>query len=1118
MLRAKTGLKKATTPVRFYFSDRTLILKRASRKRPRAETHKKKKKGEGQMDPERQLFEQSLSSPTFWNSLSRRHHHDSAQRIRSVEFQVLGDEEIRRLSAVRVHSTTLYDKYIPKTGGMNDLRMGTIDRKYECSTCHNDLMTCPGHCGHIELSTPIFHPAFVSNLLKILRCICPVCYDLVVPLTSSSWYNLGEKLRHSLRRTRLQIISSYLKSRRHCCNEGCGFPIPAYTLSSFCIRRKWTEKAEAKIRVELGAERAEELLRPLDPRGVRKIVSLAKREALKHLGLLEDNHPRKYVMSVLLVPPPCIRPAVNLSVSNRTRGQDDLTQKLVEILKASNRLGKLLELESGAKADDVQSATDVLQGFVCLYFNSDCTGTKIPARKRTMATQKSLVGRLKGKSGRMRGNLQGKRVDFSSRSVISGDSHIDPDEIGVPVDIALSLTFTDTVNRWNLSKLQAMVARGPDVPNGAKSIISGRTAAETSLRYSKRTNPVLKLQVGDRVRRYMQTGDIVLFNRQPSLREKSIMAHRVVVMPEKTFRLNLCCTSPYNADFDGDEMNLHFLQSVTACTEARLLASVSQQILNGQNNKPCMGIIQDSLVGAYLMTSRNTFLTRGQVMQLMMKMRHAGGGSVRVPRPCILRPRPLWSGKQVFSLLMPNISFIRGDAAGGPLSDKTVVVRRGQLLCGQLCKRTLGSCSAGVIHNTCLLRSPERAVKFMGDCQRVVNEWLQSYGLSVGVTDCLISPEAKSRVRSATSECFRRVYAIEDAGRKERVPFGKRELEASKRLGKMLGVAGECVEKGLDPQRNGLVAMVRSGSKGSSINISQIMGLVGQQSVEGKRIYTSFRPEARVLSCALPSEARGAGNHGFVRNSYVDGLEPDEMFFHTMGGREGLVDTSVKTADTGYLQRRIVKATEGCIVQYDGSVRGPSGMVIEPVYGTDGCDASRLRKVHMGFLRTPERELHKTHRSEGDELERMGRLIRECLRVKITPYEMQLDTTAYLPVDPGLLLLQVRVKKPPGGAGTMMALEAIAQRIGRLLDHLHEVEQKTSRRTLFLRACVAWHFRARNLRGLPETEVSALARAVEDAFEMVAIAPGAMVGILAATSVGEPCTQLTLNTFHFAGV
>lgn len=325
----------------------------------------------------------------------------------------------------------------------------------------------------------------------------------------------------------------------------------------------------------------------------------------------------------------------------------------------------------------------------------------------------------------------------------------------------------------------------------------------------------------------------------------------------------------------------------------------------GTRLKPCMGVVQDALLGSYLLTSKDTFLRRDQFMQLIMNINYSTTRSPsQLPPPAVLKPVPLWTGKQLFSMFLPPVSLKKNVSGNSTLTateklmaDETVVIRRGQLLTGKLCKQTLGPSSGGVIHAACKLLEPRTALNFMSDCQRVVNHWLEWQGVSIGLSDCIVDEKTAGKIDATIKACVSHIDEVSATGKQVGIPFHKREREISKILGKMLDITGGIIQAQLS-DTNALNAMVKAGSKGNPINISQIMGCVGQQSIEGHRILNETNHDDRTLPC-FPPWCDTVESHGFVKNSYVNGLDSTEMFFHTIGGREGIVDTSVKTADTG---------------------------------------------------------------------------------------------------------------------------------------------------------------------------------------------------------------------------
>jgi DNA-directed RNA polymerase II subunit RPB1 len=435
-----------------------------------------------------------------------------------------------------------------------------------------------------------------------------------------------------------------------------------------------------------------------------------------------------------------------------------------------------------------------------------------------------------------------------------------------------------------------------------------------------------------------------------------MMGHRVKVMPYSTFRLNLSVTSPYNADFDGDEMNLHVPQSDETRAEVQNLCMVPKQIVSPQKNAPLMGIVQDTLLGVYKMSRRDNFIPIEQVMPILMWVPDWDG---IVPEPAILKPRALWSGKQIVSMAFPrevNITQLENDAKPSPhndIKDQSLMIKGGQLIFGQIKKKVVGASAGGVIHIIFNELGSDAAVKFFNACQRIVNWWLLHYGFSFGVGDTIPDPKTAEMIASAVTAAKNKVEEIiieatQDKleplpGMTIRTTF---ESTVQKFLNEGREGGGKAAQGSLKDFNN-VVQTVVSGSKGSTVNISQMVALVGQQAVEGNRIPYGFK--YRTLP-HFSKDDYSPESRGFVENSYLRGLTPSEFFFHAMAGREGLIDTAVKTAETGYIQRRLVKALEDVMVKYDGTVRNSMGDIVEFIYGEDGLDGAHIEKQSIDTL------------------------------------------------------------------------------------------------------------------------------------------------------------------------
>ena len=788
---------------------------------------------------------------------------------------------------------------------------------------------------------------------------------------------------------------------------------------------------------------------------------------------------------------------------------------------------------------------------------------------------KTIRARLKGKEGilffaslvivcllgRLRGNLMGKRVDFSARTVITGDPNLSIDQVGVPRSIARNLTFPETVTPYNIEKLQMMIRNGPNEHPGAKYVIRDN-GERIDLRYSKRGGDI-HLQYGYKVERHLLDGDFVIFNRQPSLHKMSMMGHRVKIMPYSTFRLNLSVTSPYNADFDGDEMNLHVPQSYETRAEVSELCMVPRQIVSPQKNAPVMGIVQDTLCGIRKFTKRDTFLRRDLLMNLLMWVPNWDG---LIPAPAILKPIPLWTAKQVITLIIPDINLVgfhstHPDHEVSDISpgDTKVIIEKGELLAGILCKKTVGSSAGGIIHTSMNEHGPEVTKNFFNGTQLVVNYWLLQNGFSIGIGDTIADSETMDTINQSIATAKKEVNSIIQRAQSNKLDClpGMTVRESfeslvNRELNRARDNAGKSAEKSLK-EFNNVKQMVVAGSKGSYLNISQMTACVGQQNVEGKRIPFGFKDRS------LPhftKDDHSPESRGFVENSYLRGLTPQEFFFHAMGGREGLIDTAVKTAETGYIQRRLVKALEDVTAKYDGTVRNALGDIIQFTYGEDGMDGGKLEKQKLPTMSMSNDHFKRKYRvdislpvvfrpgslehsviqeiinSPGTQ-ERLDKefaqltIDRETLRSVIFR-NTSTDKWA-LPVNLDRLIWNAQQffeidKTKPTDINPLHILNGVDDLIKNLVvvrgvDQLSIEAQKNATLlfSILLRSTLAVRPVIEEYR-LNKEAFDWLLGEIDARFNQAVVHPGEMVGTIAAQSIGEPATQMTLNTFHYAGV
>jgi DNA-directed RNA polymerase subunit A' len=972
---------------------------------------------------------------------------ESYKIVDGIKFSLLSPNEIRKLSTVEIQTADTYDEDgVPIVAGLMDGRLGTLEPRQKCRTCGNTAVACPGHFGHIELAEPVIHVSFVKLIHKLLAVTCRNCGRILLSEEKIKEYE--EKIKEV--KTRLNTVpdSLYKKILKHAkktmeCPH-CGtqqYPIELVKPTSF---HEATEEGAPKI----------------PPSAIRERLERIPDDDLRLLGIDPKVARTEWmILQVLPVPPVTVRPSITLE--SGIRSEDDLTHKLVDIIRINQKLSEALE--SGVPINIIQELHDLLQYHVTTYFDNEVSGLP-PARHRSGRALKTICQRLKGKEGRFRGNLSGKRVDFSARTVISPDLNLDINEVGVPIALASRLTVPEKVTEWNLEKMKQLILNGPDQYPGALYIVrtDGRRIRLEFV--PERESIAESLQPAFVVERHIKDGDIVLFNRQPSLHRMSIMAHTVKVLPFKTFRLNPCVCPPYNADFDGDEMNLHVPQGEEARTEASLLMQVQDQILSPRYGGPIIGAIRDLLTSSFLLTAKETFLTKEKAGRLLTAAGYVGD----LPPPDVKGPNPLWSGKSIFSIFIPEgLNFTSKSNLCSVYKcpdcrkekcqyDAYIVIKNGNLKQGVIDKNSIGAeRSESLFHRIVKDYGSTVGKNFLNSIARLLDRYITLRGFTYAFDELAISDEVRQKIKKATEKAEERVNVLIESYRKENLDrLAGQTIEESleiyimNELSTVRDLAGQYADSYF-PENNQGIIMARAGARGSMLNIGQMTASLGQQSIRGKRILRGYRD--RTLPFFKPNDA-GAEARGFVYASYRDGLNPTEFFFHAVGGREGLVDTAVRTQQSGYMQRRLINALEHIRVEYDGTVRDSTGNIIQFSYGEDGVDTT------------------KSDHGKAVNIERL--------------------------VD------SVRLFSAKGAIAGKRYIESKIDSISNKLPSSLVDELR------------------RNLQGakLTRRSVDQAISLTMDSYVRALIEPGEAAGIVSAQSIGEPGTQMTLRTFHFAGV
>ena len=792
------------------------------------------------------------------------------KQISGMTFHLLSPEQVKKLSVAKIVTPELYDvDGYPVDGGLMDLRLGAIDPGVRCRTCGGRLKECLGHPGMIELARPVIHICYLPIIDLVLRSTCEACGKVLIKDEKYLNKPLIDRIKKA-------------KDGKKC--PHCGI-----------IQEK--VKLEKPSTFRSGRRR-------LFPSEIRERLVNVPDEDLKVLGINATTlRPEWAILTLLLVPSVTVRPSITLQTGERS--EDDLTHKLSDIIRSNQRLWE--NLNAGAPEVIIEDLWDLLQYHITTFF--DNSKAKIPpARHRSGQPLKTITERIKGKEGRIRKNLAGKRVNYSSRTVISPDPNLKLNEVGIPLDVANVLTVAEKVTTINIDRMKGLImAEGYP---GANYIIrpDGKRKRITE---ELRDDLKEEIEPGYTVERHLIDGDIVLFNRHPSLHRASLMAHFVKVLPGKTFRIHPAVCAPYGADFDGDEMNVHAPQTEEARAEAEVLLNVNANLFSPKNNMNFLGCVKDAVSGNFVLGESE--LSKEDATQLLYQVGVEASGLSKSN-----------SGKDIFNQVIPK------EIAGGKVNSKGFKSGSGAVL--RDADRKLGR---------------EETVELLRRVFSLGTIFLSRNGFTLSTEDLDVPDAVKMKTQKIIEVAEAKTQKIIESYYDETLELlpGKtaeetRETKILHALNETRTEIGDAVKEGF-PKENLANQMISSGAGGSLLNITQIACSVGQQVLNGRRIDFGYTERT------LPFFKRGdlsPRSHGFIYSSLMKGFEPDELFFGAMTGRDGLMDVALRTPKSGYLYRRLANALQDLIMAYDGTVRDASNIIIQFVYGLDGLDISAKHK------------------------------------------------------------------------------------------------------------------------------------------------------------------------------
>ena len=804
------------------------------------------------------------------------------KKIGVIGFSLLNPEQIKRLSVAKVVTPELYDiDGYPVDGGLMDLRLGAIDPGVRCRTCGGRIKECLGHPGSIDLAKPIIHLKYIPLIELCLRSFCKDCGKLMLAEKDMQKYSPSERVKKA-------------KDNKKC---------------PYC------QVAQEKIKLDKPTSFHRGKTR-IFPTEVREILMNIQDEELMKIGVKADScRPEWAILTSLLVPPVTVRPSIILETGERS--EDDLTHKLSDIIRANQRLWE--NLNAGAPEVIIEDLWDLLQYHVTTFF--DNTVARVPpARHRSGQPLKTITERIKGKEGRIRKNIAGKRVNYSGRTVISPDPDLRINEIGVPYEIAKVVTVSEDVNDINMKKLKKLIEKGEEYP-GANYIIRPDEKRK-KITSELKEEIIEEIEPGYKVERHLQEGDIVLFNRHPSLHRGSLMAHYVKILPGRTFRMHPASCAPYNADFDGDEMNIHSPQNEEARAEAKVLLDVKQNLMSPKNNTNLIGCIVDAITGNYLISLKE--FSREEANQLLYR----SGIDCEITKKSI-------TGLELISKILPKINF----------SNESFTIKDGEITKGIIDKTAFGDEDGELIKELDKKIGRQETFNTLRKAFNIGKNHLSNRGITTSVEDLDLDKELIEAGNKIVKEAEQKAEAIIKSYYEKTLEIipGKtaeesREIALLRVLNEVRTKIGAIVKREF-PDQNPVSHMIKSGGGGNILNITQMASCVGQQAFAGGRVDIGYTERT------LPFFKKGDLSpkaRGFIKSPFIKGLRPDEFFFQAITGRDSLMDTALRTPKSGYLYRRLANALQDIRVEYDRTVRDSGNNIIQFKFGDDGKDVSKL--------------------------------------------------------------------------------------------------------------------------------------------------------------------------------
>lgn len=868
--------------------------------------------------------------------------------IESLHFYVMPDKVIEKLAVVDIDNPD--DKTPGLQRSINDPGLGVSLGVEFCATCKRKSFQCPGHLGKIRLAAKVYNPIYIRDVIYLMTSVCPCCSKLVIsPEVLALTYGITMDTPAEIRLKRIAEESAKVteKGYKHLTGNNKSLEEEAKALGitvgavSGCVpnniyiidRKKSNFKKTGRIEYVRDAKDTEKVdrfeLTPDEAYQILKGFEDDNPDQVEILGLGKTK-PTDLIMNYIMVLSPLKRGA---ALGETGINSDRLGAKYVTILKKNYQVARIksgqdVHKKASKRSITLSEARGELYEAILSLFKSD---SEAGAGGSYATSQTSIIEELTGKQGIYRGELMSVRVNFSARTVIGPNPMLEYGQVGVPQSWAKFLTVRDRIANVNIKALTDLLRKGR-VTHIMK---SGTDTDNYFTEINDHNRATIEVQIGDIVERWLQDGDYLTLNRQPTLHRSSTLAMRVKLMDALTVSLHLSYTTGYNADFDGDEMNLHVAQTIEATAELSTIMTAASCIANEQNSAPIVGLVMDNILSAYILTNEDEIMSESTWSACVIKITARDDlGTLEKRR--ITQGIPKYSGRALFSALLP---------AGFYYNRMDVVIKDGILISGVIKKEHIGPSPNSIIQELYMDKrfGISRTVSFLTDAPWVLNEWLLRHGFTVGIKDCIPPPGIKELVKKEVAEA-RMVIQQMDSVIDDPFEDQKRENAIMLKLGKIRDKIGSELSKMSSMKDNAFYVMITSKSKGSLFNLAQVLGIVGQQTAWGSRLPKTLSGGTRTLPHFKENED-SIESLGLIEHSYSEGLTNVEYFEHAMAAREGVLNTAMDTPSIGELRRDMMKLLEDLTIAYDGSARDAKDNVIQRIYGDDGLNAAALRRV-----------------------------------------------------------------------------------------------------------------------------------------------------------------------------